>query len=415
MQSEIITIGDEILIGQVVDTNSAWIAGQLNLLGINVSQITSISDTKKHIITALNEAQHRSELILITGGLGPTKDDITKNVLCDFFQTELYFDNSVYDDIKKFLKSKALGMNELNRKQAEVLKNCIIMRNPNGTAPGMWFEKNNTVFVSMPGVPYEMKAMMENEILPEIKKRFKTPEIIHKTILTQGTFEAHLAELLDEWEKQLPESLKLAYLPSPGINRLRLSVSGDDEAELKKIINREVEKLHNIIPDYIFGYDEQTLEEIIGELLTQRKKTIATAESCTGGNIASMLTSISGSSNYFTGSVIAYSNEIKERVLKVEPVNIENYGAVSRQVVEEMAAGIQKLYKTDYAVATSGIAGPTGGTDEKPVGTTWIAVSSQNKLISEKFLFGENRLINIQQASITALNMVRKLILSELF
>lgn len=411
MKAEIITIGDEILIGQIVDSNSAWIAQQLNLLGVEVFQITSISDKKEHIISALKDAANRVDLVLLTGGLGPTKDDITKTTLCEFFNTELVFNEEAYQTIEKIFKIRDLIVGELNRKQAEIPANCSVIQNYQGTAPGMWFEKDDTVFVSMPGVPFEMKAMMEEEILLKLKERFHTPVMVYKTVLTIGIPESHLAERLEQWEEQLMENqIKLAYLPQPGIIRLRLSATGQTQEELEERIDKEIEKLKKIIPDNIFGYDDQKLEQIVGELLLKNNQTVATAESCTGGKIAHLITQIPGSSEYFKGSVVAYANEIKERVLGVNPVVLEQYGAVSQQVVEEMAKGVLLLNNVDYAIATSGVAGPTGGTDEKPVGTVWIAVASKDAVISEKFLLGTHRERNIHKSSIAGLNMMRKLI-----
>ena len=413
MNAEIITIGDEILIGQIIDTNSAWIAQQINLLGINVIQITSISDRREQIISAMGEARQRADLILITGGLGPTRDDITKSTLADYFETELIFNQEVFENIKKILTPRGIKINELNRKQAEVPANCTVIKNQNGTAPGMWFESDRKVFISMPGVPFEMKKLMKNQILPKIKVHFQTSFILHKTILTYGTFEAYLAEILSEFEQELPENANLAYLPAGGIIRLRISIRGNNESELNKILNEQLKKLQKIIPQYIFGYDNESLEGIIGALLIKRNQTLGTAESCTGGNIAHLITSVPGSSKYFIGSVVAYSNKIKEELLKVNPVFIKKFGAVSQPVVEEMAKGLQKLYQTDFAIATSGIAGPDGGCKEKPVGTTWIAVASPEKIIVKKYNFGNDRERNIQRSSLTALNILRKLLLEE--
>ncbi len=414
--AEIITIGDEILIGQIVDTNSAWIAQHLNNVGIKIYQITSVSDKHEHILQALSDAQNRAGLVIITGGLGPTKDDITKNVLCEYFETKLVLSEKSLENIKFLLKQRGITeINKNNREQAMVPENCKLLTNSEGTAPGMWFEKQDTIFVSIPGVPFEMKTLMLNHILPKLKTKFNSKVIVHKVVMTQGSFEAKLAEILEEWEEGLKEkNIKLAYLPQPGIIRLRLSAEGENEEQIRKNIEEEIEKLNKIIPEYIYGYDEEKIEESVGKIAKQYNKTISTAESCTGGNIAQLLTSVPGSSLYFTGSVVAYSNEIKQNILKVPENDIIKYGAVSKQVVEKMATGIMKLYNTDYSIATSGIAGPDGGTNEKPVGTTWIAVCSNNKVISESFLFGDNRERNIRKTSVTALNMLRKLIIKEM-
>lgn len=411
MKAQIITIGDEILIGQTVDTNSAWMANQLNLIGIDILKITSISDQKDEIIKALDNAKQDADLVLITGGLGPTDDDITKKTLAAYFNTALVQNIEVLRHIEQFVIKRKAFMNERNIRQADVPQNCKIIHNEIGTAPGMWFEQQGKIIISMPGVPFEMKRMMERTIIPDLEKRRDKAQIIHKVILTQGWPESKLAEHLEKWESQLPENISLAYLPSPGIIKLRLTAKGEDKGYLEKIIAEEVQKLETIIPQLICGYDAEKLEEIIGNLLMERNEIVSVAESCTGGNIAHLITSVSGSSAYFTGGVIAYSNKIKEKNLNVSKSNIDNYGAVSKQVVEEMAVGVRKLYRSDYAIATSGIAGPTGGTTDKPVGTTWIAVCSESKVMSKKFIFGDHRGRNIERASVTALNMLRKLIL----
>ena len=414
MLAEIITIGDEILIGQVVDTNSAFIATLLNLNGISVKQISSVSDNCEHIIKALNEAKERADIILITGGLGPTKDDITKKTLCDYFKTTWRFDEDVFMDITAIFAAYGKDVTPINRLQAEVPEICTTIRNRNGTAPGMWFEVGGKIFVSMPGVPYEMKAMMQNQVIPKLKEHFKLPSIVHKTVLTQGIGESFLSELISDWEDSLAaDEIKLAYLPAPGMVRLRLSTKGDDVKKLNVLVDKKIEELKNIISEYIYGYENfgeenETLEQIIGNLLRDKKKTISTAESCTGGYISHLITKVPGSSEYYVGSVISYSYEIKETELAVSKMMLETQGAVSQPVVEQMANAIRKKYKTDYSIAASGIAGPGGGTDEKPVGTVWIAIASPEKIISEKFLFGTNRERNIQKTANAALNMLRK-------
>jgi nicotinamide-nucleotide amidase len=410
MQAEIISIGDELLIGQVVNTNASWMAQQLNLIGISVFQITAIGDTTEHILQALQEAESRSNLILLTGGLGPTSDDITKPALCEYFNSKLIVDESVAKHLTDLLQKRGIRAMERNLKQAEVPDNCKVIHNPVGTAPGMWFEKNDKVFVSLPGVPYEMETIMNIAIIPLVKEFFKTPTIVHKTIQTFGIPESMLADKLISWEKQLPDDLKLAYLPSPEGIRLRLSIKGENKDDLEKLIDHQVNELNKIIPADIFGYDKQSLQEVIGIILKKGNKTLSTAESCTGGLIAKLITEIPGSSNYFTGSVVAYSNKIKEDVLKVNPENIKNYGAVSQQVVEEMVKGALHLFGTDYAIATSGIAGPDGGTEDKPVGTVWIAVGSAERIIAKRYVFGNLRDINIRRSSSTALNMLRRFI-----
>jgi len=406
MLAEIITIGDELLIGQVIDTNSAWMAEQLNMIGIRVHQITSISDNQEHILKTLEEATKRVQLILITGGLGPTKDDITKQTLCKFFGTSLIFSENAYQNVEKLFGARGIAVSELNRLQAMVPGNCRVVSNPNGTAPCMWFEKDDCIYVSMPGVPFEMKAIMEQEIIPQLLNKLNQV-IIHRTILTEGVGESHLATIIEPWEDSLPSFIKLAYLPQPGMVRLRLTAYGTDRDLLQKAVQKAEKDLYPYAGKFIYGFDDDTMESIIGEMLRSKNKTLSTAESCTGGNIAQLITSIAGSSDYFKGSVVAYSNEIKEKFLGVHHDTLMEYGAVSEQTVIEMAEGIRNRFSTDFAIAVSGIAGPGGGTDEKPVGTTWIAVATPKETIALKFLFGEHRGRNIRKASIAAFNMLR--------
>jgi len=413
MKAEIITIGDEILIGQTIDTNSAWIANEVNLIGIDIARITSISDKKEDIFKALDNIRDDIQLIFITGGLGPTNDDITKYTLAEYFGGRLIQNTEVLQQIEQFVYKRNAQMNERNIKQADVPDNCKIVYNRIGTAPGMWFEKNGKIFISMPGVPFEMKEMMTNYIIPELKTKNQDIHIIHKNILTQGMPESQLAEVLEEWESSLPEEISLAYLPSPGIIKLRLTAKGAEKKYLEDEINASVTKLETIIPELICGYDSDLLEQAIGKLLVNKNKTLSIAESCTGGNIAHLITSVPGSSSYFVGGVVAYSNNIKINYLDVNKCIIDTYGAVSKQVVEEMAVGILKKFNSDYSVATSGIAGPDGGTKEKPVGTTWIAVANKANVISRLFVFGDQRERNIQRASLTALNMLQKLVLGK--
>ncbi|HRW63090.1 MAG TPA: competence/damage-inducible protein A [Bacteroidales bacterium] len=413
MKAEIITIGDEILIGQTIDTNSAWIANEVNLIGIDIIRISSISDKKADIIKALDNIGSDIQLVFITGGLGPTNDDITKYTLAEYFGGKLIQNKEVLEQIEQFVFKRNAQMNERNIKQADVPDNCKVISNRIGTAPGMWFEKNDTIYISMPGVPFEMKEMMSNSIIPELKKKNQDIFIIHKNVLTQGMPESKLAEVLEEWESELPKEIALAYLPSPGIIKLRLTAKGKNKEFLEKLIADVIKKLESIIPELICGYDSDLLEQAIGKVLLTKNKTLSIAESCTGGNIAHLITSVPGSSAYFTGGVVAYSNEIKTRVLDVSVSNIDTYGAVSKQVVEEMAIGVLNKFNTDFAIATSGIAGPDGGTKDKPVGTTWIAVADKTKVISKLFVFGDQRERNIQRASLTALNMLQKLVLGK--
>ncbi len=411
MKSEIITIGDEILIGQVIDTNSAWIAQRLNEQGIDVVEITSIQDTPEAIETALTKASKRSELILITGGLGPTNDDLTKLTLAQYYRSEMTFRPEVFGDIEDLFKNRDREITELNRQQAEVPEAADVIRNYEGTAPGMWFDRGNYVVVSMPGVPFEMKAMFEKVVFPKIQSRFNTPAIVHRTILTVGLPESILAAKLEQWEGQLPKEIKLAYLPNAGRVRLRLSARGQNEGQLSESIETEVQKLHAEIGKYIFGEGTQTLEEVVGNHLRDKGATVSTAESCTGGSIAASLTSIAGSSDYFLGGMVAYSNEVKINQLSVEKELIEKYGAVSQEVVEAMATGAKKLFGSDYSIATSGIAGPDGGSREKPVGTIWVAIAGPNGVSSKKFLFGNKRKLNVHLTVNAGLEGLRREIL----
>ena len=409
MQAEVITIGDEILIGQIVDTNSAWIAEQLNLNGIKLHEITSISDDEEHIYHALDSIHSKTSLVLMTGGLGPTRDDITKTTLAKYFKTELAFHQPTFEYIKELFARFNLEVTETNRQQAFLPESCTIIPNKNGTAPAMWFERDGIVYVSMPGVPYEMKGLMENEVLPRLKQYFRTPNIIHKTVLTQGIGESFLADKIKEWEDSLiTEEIKLAYLPSPGRVRLRLSISGESEEELSRRVNKKVKELQELIPQHIYGYDKELMEEIVGRLLKDKGMTLATAESCTGGMIAQKITSIPGSSAYYIGSLVTYSYQSKVDLLGVKQKTLDDHGAVSEQTVIEMVCAVKERFNTDYALSTSGIAGPAGGTPEKPVGTVWIAVAGPNGVKAKKFLFGDNRERNTKRSTIAALEMLRK-------
>jgi len=407
MKAEIITIGDELLIGQVIDTNSAWIAEQLNAHGIIVQQITSIPDNRERIVTMLREATGRAELILITGGLGPTKDDVTKQALCDFFNTHLVFNQEAFDNVARIFASRGLEVTELNRMQAYVPMGCKVLNNPNGTAPGMWFVQGGTVIISLPGVPFEMKHLVSEIILPMLAGRSEV-SIIHRTIWTEGVGESFLAARIAEWENSLPSCLRLAYLPQPGMVRLRLSAAGKDEVLLRAALRKAEEELMPLIADSFFGFDEETLPEIVGRLMAKGRLTLSTAESCTGGSVAQMITSVPGSSEYFKGSIVAYSNEIKEKLLGVSRATLDHHGAVSEDTVLEMAKGCRLSLSTDFSIAVSGIAGPAGGTAGKPVGTTWIAVATPQRTSARKLLFGEHRGRNIQRATLAALSFLRK-------
>jgi nicotinamide-nucleotide amidase len=412
MKAAIITIGDELLIGQTIDTNSAWMGAELSKAGFDVYRITSVHDRREDIIYALNEASGKTDVVLITGGLGPTSDDITKQTLCEFFNTHLVINMEVLKMIEEMMSHRNFQMNDNNRRQAEVPESCRVLKNAAGTAPGLWFEREGTIYISMPGVPHEMKYLMTETVLPELNKRFRSQTIIHKNIMTYGTFEAKLAEMLTIFESGLPENIKLAYLPASGVIKLRLTGTGSNYNYLSDQLNEQVDKLYRTIPEYIYGEDEESLESAIGNLLKSRKKTVSAAESCTGGEISHLLTSIAGSSIYYKGSVIAYENSVKTQLLGVQEDIIDKQGAVSKETVKQMATGARKLFNTDYAVATSGIAGPDGGTEEKPVGTVWIAVASNSEVICEKHVFGNDRKTNIKRFSLTALNLLRKQIIN---
>jgi nicotinamide-nucleotide amidase len=410
MNTEIITIGDELLIGQIADTNSQWIANIATENGFTITRITSIPDTLNAITEELKAAKDRSSLVFITGGLGPTKDDVTRKGITTFFNTKWKINQTVYEGIRKFLENRGVEMSNLNAKQAKVPDKAEIYYNQIGTAPGMKLIKGNTVFIFMPGVQFEMQEMMKNSIIPELKEKFVNDSYLNKIIITQGIPEAYLADKLKDWQNSLPENLSIAYLPIPGVVKLRISSKGKNVQGIEKEIDKSINELKEIIPEYYVATTKDPLEKVLGDTLKQHNATIATAESCTGGNIAKKLTSISGSSSYFKGSVIAYSNDIKQKILGVKEETLLKYGAVSEEVVKEMVKGIQELFNSNYAISISGIAGPEGGTKNKPVGTTWIALTDGDKIITEKFIFGKKRDVNIEKATNTAIGMMRKMI-----
>ena len=413
MKAEILTIGDEILIGQIIDTNSSWIGQELSKMGISVVHRTSVSDSRINIIDALNEAKKRADIIIMTGGLGPTKDDITKYTLAEYFGSDLILNNEVLDWVTKIFRMRKLPMIDTNRNQAMVPENCTVLFNRSGTAPGMWFDVDGKIIISMPGVPFEMKVIFEEQCIPLLQKRFELPVIIHRTILTCNIGESFLAKRIETLENDLPPYIKLAYLPNVGQVRLRFSGSHTHFAKLKEEIDSIVVKLYELIGEYIFGEETDTLEKNVGVLLKEKNKTIATAESCTGGYIAHLLTSVSGSSSYYIGSVISYANQIKINELGVNPQTFKTVGAVSEECVIQMADGVRKKFNTDYAISTSGIAGPDGGTVEKPVGTVWIAISSKTKTIAKQFNMGDNRERTIQRTAIQGLDLLRKMLLED--
>lgn len=412
MRAEIITIGDEILIGQIVDTNSAWMAAHLHDIGISLYQVTSIGDEKAQIIQTLEEATRRADVILITGGLGPTKDDLTKDTLCAYFGDTLVFNSEVMGDIEKIFNERSIPMPAINRQQAMVPSRCIPIRNPNGTAPGMWFEEKERIFVSMPGVPYEMKGMMESFVLPAIKNRFKQQERVYRTVLTQGLGESSLLEYLGNWEESLVgKGLRLAWLPSAGKVRLRISATGDDRTSLLRQIDDEVERVKQLVPQYFVGVDQDKLEILLGDLLRAKNLTLTAAESCSGGYLAHLLTSIPGSSDYFVGGVVSYSNRLKERLLGVRNETLETFGAVSEETAREMVEGAVLRLDADCGIAITGIAGPDGGSAEKPVGTVFVAVKTPLSSNVQRFVFGKQRERNIQQSATTGLAMLYREIL----
>jgi len=411
MKAAIITIGDELLIGQVVNTNSAWLAAELTKAGFSIENHISISDKALHIKNTLTQYMPENELIILTGGLGPTNDDITKKVLADYFDSGLIFSPEVLSDVEAFINGVGSSMNNLNRDQAMVPEAAVILRNNHGTAPGMWFEHEGRVIISLPGVPREMKGIFFDSIKAKLKDHFALPQIVYKTVMLTGIAEAHLAEKLSEWEESLDEKISLAYLPAPGRIRLRLGSAGNNKetetARLQNLIN----KLQKIVPKYIYGYDEESLESVVGRMIVDRSGYIATAESCTGGAIASRITAIPGCSSWFKGGIVAYSNEVKSNVLGVDQETLKVHGAVSEETIKEMVQGVQRVLNADYAVATSGIAGPDGGTLKKPVGTVWIAVAGPDFLETKMFTFGNNRELNIIRSTEAAFNMMRKAIL----
>lgn len=410
MNVEIIVIGDELLIGQVTDTNSGWIARELNHIGWEVTEITTVRDRSREITDALNSSFGRVDVVLMTGGLGPTKDDITKQTLCDYFGGKLVFDESVFANVEAIFRRRKLTMNDSTRNQAYVPNVCTVIQNSVGTAPVMWFERNGKVLVSMPGVPTEMKTVMKEAVISRLREYFQDhSSILHRTCLVKDFTESRLSETLSDFEAQLPACIKLAYLPTPGVIRLRLTARGDEESYLQKIIDDEFFKLRTILGSHLFCGSDTTLAGALGSILTERGETLATAESCTGGNIAHEITRVAGSSVYFKGSVVAYSNEVKIRVLNVSSETLSGFGAVSRETVLQMVSGVQRLLSSDCAIATSGIAGPGGGSVEKPVGTVWIAVRYGERSEVECFCFEGDREQVIARATQSALLMLIQL------
>ena len=402
MKADIITIGDEILIGQTIDTNSAWMGSFLEKNGVHIIEISTISDKKDHIISSLSQSLKRSDIVLITGGLGPTKDDITKQILCEYFDDELILSQTVLDDIKEYFELRKRTVNKFTESQAFVPSKCKVIRNRKGTAPGMWFEHNGKIVVSMPGIPYEMKSMMKL-VLHKIKEQFNLLEIVHKTVYTRGIIESHLAELIVDWENDLPSEIKLAYLPSTSCLMLRFTARGSDRQYLENLINKNISSLKPLIGSYFSKYQMRLNEEVVGQIMKDTDSTLSAAESCTGGNIAKMITSVSGSSSYFNGSVVAYSKAIKEDILGVKAETISKYGVVSEEVVREMAECSQKLFNSDFSISTSGLAELNDSEGVKG-GTICMAIATPLNVYSQTVLYNTDRDTNIIRASNAALN-----------
>jgi nicotinamide-nucleotide amidase len=410
MKAEIITIGDEILIGQIVDTNSAWMGQKLNEVGIDVVQITSVSDKESVIFDSLAQAEHRAEVVLITGGLGPTKDDITKKVLCDFFQTKLVRNEEILKKLDAWFKNRGREMTSLNECQADLPESCSILPNRMGTASGMWFERNNTIFISMPGVPYEMKCIMEEEALPRLIQLGRTDQVVHRTLLTAGLPESILSHRIEDIESQLPNHLKLAYLPRPGLVRLRLTAKGPKNIDFSSDLKLYGDLIKERLQEVVFGEGDQTLTSVIGDLLFSKNARVGLAESCTGGFLSSLFVKIPGSSKYYEGSVVVYSYELKSKFIGVKTETLMQYGAVSEEVVKEMALGTQQEMGVAYSIAISGIAGPDGGTPDKPVGTVWMAVVGPDGVITHRGSYGNVRAINIERSAMHALYLLWKML-----
>ena len=406
MRAEILSIGDELLIGQTINTNASWLGQECSKLGIRIVHVTTISDEKQLIKDAVDEAFKRADLVLVTGGLGPTKDDITKYTLCEYFDSELEIHIPTLQRIEAFFSKRNRPMLEVNIRQAELPKKCTILENVNGTAAGMWFEKDGKILISMPGVPYEMKGIMMEQAFPRLQEKFALKALYHRTLMTQGIGESFLADQLQDWENEVREKgLGLAYLPSPGMVKLRLtSYEGESRAEE---IDAYFSQLEERFPNYVYGKEDETIQLVLGRLLREKKMTIGTVESCTGGSLAQTLVSVAGASDYFQGSFLTYTNELKNRLVDVSKHDLDSVGAVSREVVEQMAKNGREKLGVDICISTSGVAGPDGGTDELPVGTIWIGIATKDKVSAKKFQFGDHRERNIQMTVLTALNLVR--------
>ena len=406
--AEILTIGDEILYGQITDTNSQWMSAELDELGIRVIRKTTVGDTEKDNLEAFSEAEKRADIVLITGGLGPTNDDLTMPMLAKYFDSKIVMNQDVLNHVQYFFERRGRVFTELNRNQALVPEIAEVLHNELGTAPGTWYERNGKIFVSMPGVPHEMKNLMKSLVIPKLSAFFQTPVIYHKLIKTVGIGESYLADKIKPWEDSLPKHISLAYLPSVGHVKLRLTAVGDDKEILKQEVQSLIDDLMPMAAKYIYGYDGMTLEKAVGEMLLAKGKTIALAESCSGGYVQHKITSVAGSSAYFQGGVVPYHNDHKINVLGVNPDTLVQFGAVSEECVKEMAEGVRKLFKSDIGAASSGIAGPDGGTEDKPVGTVWIAYADGEQTVAKKLQLTQNRALNIDLTGISVLNLVRK-------
>lgn len=406
--AEILAIGDELLYGQTLDTNSHWISGEMDKIGINVIRRTTVGDVESEMLTAFSEAEQRADVILITGGLGPTSDDLTKPCLAKYFNCGLAINEEALAEVTEFFKRRGRELTERNRQQAALPAACIKITNPIGTAPGMWFDKGDKVFMSMPGVPHEMKRMITEQVIPRLQKKYTLPVIHHKIIRTIGIGESFLAETITEWEQSLPPHFKLAYLPSLGEVKLRLTGMGDSLADLQREADALTDQVKPFIESFIYGYGDDPIERVIGRLLRDKKLTLSIAESCTGGYVSHLITTIPGSSDYFKGSMVAYSNEVKISRLGVKAETIERFGAVSEETVFEMANAVKLKFGSDIGIATSGIAGPDGGTSDKPVGTIWIAYADNDQTLTKKLQLTSDRLLNIRYTAAAVLNMIRQ-------
>jgi nicotinamide-nucleotide amidase len=410
IKAEIITIGDEILYGQITDTNTQWISAELDKIGIKTVRKSSVGDTERAILEIFEESSKRADLVIVTGGLGPTKDDITKKTFCKYFNSEIIVHPQAKIDVTAYFAKRGFVLSGTNKSQYELPSNATYIQNTMGTAPGMWFDHYGVIYISMPGVPYEMKGLMTISILPKLQEHFKTPAIFHKVIRTIGIGESTLAEMIDTWEDALPSNIKLAYLPSMGSVKLRLTGFGEDLKTLENQVEEEFEKVFPTIQKFVYGYGNDELEEVIGRILTEKKQTVSVAESCTGGYLGHQFTKVSGSSAYFLGGILAYDNSVKINQLSVNPETLQNFGAVSEETVTEMSENVRKKLNTTYGLATSGIAGPNGGTPEKPVGTIWIAIATENQTITKKLSFGGFREQNIHLTALNILNLLRSIL-----